>query len=96
VPQSCPHELFRREDGTRGSQIPNDFLALDQLVVIEKENTASATAALIIPSVGSNHDRPPKLQRFMLANDSTTIAVEVPIWLTEADIGRWRPLTGGH
>jgi hypothetical protein len=26
------------------------------------------------------------LQRFMLANDSTTIAVEVPIWLLEADI----------
>ena len=26
------------------------------------------------------------LQRFMLANDSVTIAVEIPIWLTAADI----------
>jgi ATP-dependent exoDNAse (exonuclease V) beta subunit len=43
-------------------------------------------AALIIPSVGSNHDRHSKLQRFMLANDSATIAVEVPIWLLEDDI----------
>jgi hypothetical protein len=26
------------------------------------------------------------LQRFMLANDSVTIAVEIPIWLTATDI----------
>ena len=30
--------------------------------------------------------RHPKLQRFMLANDSATISVEVPIWLREDDI----------
>jgi ATP-dependent exoDNAse (exonuclease V) beta subunit len=36
--------------------------------------------------VGSNYERHPKLQRFMLANDSTTIAVEVPVWLTRDDI----------
>src|SRR5260221_444671 len=47
---------------------------------------AIATPALIIPAVGSNRDRHPRLQRFMLANDSTTIAVEVPIWLFEQDI----------
>ena len=86
VPRMCPHNLFKREDGARGSQIPSDFLNLDWLTVIERNNTASATAALIIPSVGSNHDRHPKLQAFMLANDSATIAVEVPIWLAESDI----------
>jgi ATP-dependent exoDNAse (exonuclease V) beta subunit len=43
-------------------------------------------AALILPAVGSNYERHPKLQRFMLANDSTTIAIEVPIWLTKGDI----------
>jgi hypothetical protein len=30
--------------------------------------------------------RPSTLQRFMLVNDSVTIAVEIPIWLTPADI----------
>jgi hypothetical protein len=44
------------------------------------------TAALIIPAVGNNKLRHETLQRFMLANDSVTLAVEVPIWLTEADI----------
>jgi hypothetical protein len=86
VPRSCPHDLFRRDDGARASKLPRDFLNFDRLIVMEKRNTATDAAALIIPSVGSNHDRHPRLQRFMLANDSTTIAVEVPIWLNEDDI----------
>jgi hypothetical protein len=44
------------------------------------------TAALIIPAVGNNKLRHETLQRFMLANDSVTIAIEIPIWLTERDI----------
>lgn len=62
------------------------FINLNTLEISEKKNVATDTAGLIIPSVGSNHDRHPKLQRFMLANDSTTIAIEVPIWLTESEI----------
>ena len=53
---------------------------------MEKQNTATDTAALIIPSVGSNYERHSRLQRFMLINDSTTVAVEVPIFLLEDDI----------
>jgi transposase-like protein len=86
VPRVCPHDLFKREEGARASKLPHDFLALDRLIVMEKRNTATDAAALIIPGVGSNRDRHPKLQRFMLANDSVTIAVEVPIWLCEDDI----------
>jgi hypothetical protein len=37
-------------------------------------------------SVGDNYRRHETLQRFMLANDSVTLAVEVPIWLTPGDI----------
>jgi transposase-like protein len=86
VHQDCPHELFRREDGARGSQLAPGFLSLDRLVVAAKQNTATDTAELIIPSVGSNYDRHSRLQRFMLINDSTTVAVEVPIFLLEDDI----------
>ena len=86
VPRSCPHDLFKNEAGVRASALPQDFLALDRLLVTEKTNTATDAAALIIPSVGSNRDRHPKLQRYMLANDSVTVAMEVPIWLTEDDI----------
>ena len=82
----CPHQLFCREDGARSSQLAPGFLALDRLVVVEKQNTATDTAALIIPGVSSNYDRHSRLQRFMLINDSTTVAVEVPIFLLEDDI----------
>jgi transposase-like protein len=45
-----PDDLFRREDGARCSQLPPGFLALDRLNVFEKQNIATDTAALIIPS----------------------------------------------
>jgi transposase-like protein len=86
IPQTCRHDLFQSEDGNRGSQLSSDFLALDKLVVVTKQNIATDTAALILPAVGSNYERHPKLQRFMLANDSTTISVGVPVWLTQHDI----------
>lgn len=86
IPKSCPHHLFKREDGFRASQLSRNFLSLDQIIVTEKTNTATDTAALVIPSVTRNRDRHPKLQRFMLANDSVTVAVEIPIWLDEYDI----------
>jgi ATP-dependent exoDNAse (exonuclease V) beta subunit len=79
-------EIQAAGDRSRGSQLEPDFLALDKLIVISKQNAATDTAALILPAVGSNYERHPKLQRFMLANDSTTIAVEVPVWLAQEDI----------
>ena len=41
---------------------------------------------LIIPAVGNNKLRHETLQRFMLCNDSVTVAIEIPIWLDEPDI----------
>ena len=43
-------------------------------------------AALVITTVGNNRLRHEALQQFMLANDSTTIAVEVPIWIEPVTI----------
>jgi transposase-like protein len=83
IPDDCPHEIFR--ESSRASQIPN-FINRNHLIVVEKENFATRIAALIVPSVGDNRLRHETLQRFMLANDSVTVAVEIPIWLTAADI----------
>jgi transposase-like protein len=94
APRLCPDSLFKAEDGARGSQLSDGFLALDRLTVVEKENAATDTAGLIIPSVGTNHDRHPKLQSFMLSNDSATVAVEVPIWLVEEDIAALEEMYG--
>jgi hypothetical protein len=88
IPTTCPHDLFRREDDpkARASQAHPAFADVSRIIVSRKENAATQIAALIIPAVGNNKLRHETLQRFMLSNDSVTIAVEIPIWLTEQDI----------
>ncbi len=88
VPTTCPHDLFRRDDDPKGraSQADPTFADVSRIIINRKENAATQTAALIIPAVGNNKLRHETLQRFMLANDSVTVAVEIPIWLTEFDI----------
>jgi transposase-like protein len=88
VPTTCPHELFTRDDDpkARASQARPAFADPSRIIVNRKENAATQTAALIIPAVGNNKLRHETLQRFMLANDSVTVAIEIPIWLTETDI----------
>ena len=88
IPSTCPHDLFCRDDDpkARASQAQPAFADINRLIINRKENTATATAALIIPAVGNNKLRHETLQNFMLANDSSTVAIEIPIWLTEDEI----------
>jgi len=95
VATDCPHELFSRvgDSKARASQAAATFADTVHAIVNVRENAATHTAALIIPAVGNNKLRHETLQRFMLANDSVTVAVEIPIWLREPDIAaleaRW-------
>jgi transposase-like protein len=95
VPTDCPHDLFNRETDpkARASQAAANFADISHAIVNVRNNAATDTAALIIPAVGNNKLRHETLQRFMLANDSVTVAVETPIWLQENDIAaleaRW-------
>jgi len=84
VPKHCPHDLF--QGSVRASESAPAFLDRSRLGARRKENFATRLAQLVIPSVGDNYRRHETLQRFMLANDSVTLAVEVPIWLTPGDI----------
>jgi hypothetical protein len=88
VPTTCPHDLFRREDNpkARASQARPSFADPSRIIVNSKRNAATEAAAFIIPALGNNKLRHEALQRFMLINDSVTVAIEVPIWLTEEDI----------
>jgi transposase-like protein len=84
VPSECPHELFR--DSERASQTPLARIKSSPLIITTKENAATGMAALVIPTVGDNRLRHEALQCFMLAADSATIAVEIPIWIAPATI----------
>jgi len=56
----------------------------------EKQNLANDLAALGLLLARRNKDRHASVQDFMLANDSCTIACEVPVYLTSGDIARYK------
>jgi ATP-dependent exoDNAse (exonuclease V) beta subunit len=75
-----------KDERGRASQAHPEFADVSRIIVNRKENVATHIAGLIIPAVGNNKLRHETLQRFMLLNDSVTVAIEIPIWLTESDI----------
>jgi hypothetical protein len=60
------------------------------LVRREKQNLANDLAALGLLLAGKNRERHPAVQNFMLANDSCTVACEVPVYLTAEEIGYYK------
>ncbi len=84
IASDCPHKLFQGE--TRSSSTDAGF-SLDQVHIREKSNYAVRLAELALQAAPNNKARHSALQRFMLANDSVTIAVEAPIYLTPEDVG---------
>jgi hypothetical protein len=81
-----PHDLFTASQASRSSKYPV-ILTAD---VTRKENYATKLAALALQVAPSNRKRHETLQRFMLCNDSATIATEVPICLTSKDYAYFR------
>jgi hypothetical protein len=83
--EDFPHHLFRSSEH-RSSTFP----ATIQPEVTRKENHATRLAGLALPTAPTNKKRHETLQRFMLINDSVTVAVEIPVYLTKADIAYYR------
>jgi len=87
IQAECPHQFFR--EGVRSSELKVDF-DLGQVVVRTKQNFATRLAGLVLPAVSDNKLRHKTLQQFMLANDSVTVAAEVPVLITPDDIHHLR------
>ncbi len=81
ITKCFPHHLFQSAEH-RSSKFPT---ALHPKVE-RKENHATRLAALALPTSLNNKKRHETLQRFMLINDSVTVAVEIPVYLTREDI----------
>jgi ATP-dependent exoDNAse (exonuclease V) beta subunit len=80
-----PNHLFQAAQH-RSSKFPAEL----RPPIARKENHATRIAALAVPTAPNNRKRHETLQRFMLVNDSVTIAVEVPVFLTREDIRYYR------
>jgi len=85
--RTFPHQIFQSTEH-RSSKFPADL----RPPVTRKENCAMRMAALVLPTALNNKKRHETLQRFMLVNDSVTVAVEVPVFLSEKDILYYRSI----
>lgn len=83
VSSETPHQYFA--DGERMSEIRTKFDKTD-MIVKGKHNFANDLAEFVLRSVTENKGRHEALQRFMIANDSVTIATEVPVYIRKEDI----------
>ncbi len=83
VPAECPHQYFTT--GLRASETPLAF-SKKQMIVRSKQNYATRMAKFVLQSVNDRRRRHEALQKFMLYNDSVTVATEVPVYLTRDDL----------
>jgi transposase-like protein len=85
VDDHFPHQLFQASR-ERSSKFPVEL----HPPITRKENNATRLAALALPTSPTNKNRHETLQRFMLINDSVTVAVEIPVYLTRDDVAYYR------
>jgi len=89
VAVACPHRLFRNEG--RASQLKARF-DIEGVSIREKQNFATQITQLVLQGVSQNKRRHDSVQKFMLLNDSVTIATEVPVYLLPKDIQHLKSL----
>ncbi|PIQ69145.1 MAG: hypothetical protein COV91_00360 [Candidatus Taylorbacteria bacterium CG11_big_fil_rev_8_21_14_0_20_46_11] len=83
VSTETPHQYF--SEGGRMSEIKSKFDKAD-MIVKSKTNFANHLAEFVLPSVAENKHRHEELQRFFIANDSVTVATEVPVYIRREDV----------
>ena len=91
VPAECPHQYF--QDGLRASEAPMAFNKTE-MIVRGKNNYANKIAKFALESANAAKDRHDTLQRFMLANDSVTVATEVPVYIRREDLAHMQTQLG--
>ncbi len=91
VSGECPHQYF--QEGLRASEAPLIF-SKTEMIVRSKENFATKFAALVLQGVSDNKQRHEILQKFLLANDSVTVATEVPVYIRKEDLAHMQTQLG--
>ena len=96
VNNKCPSDLFNK-DNARGSQIKLKIVP----EIRKTRNYACLLSDLALKANKDNKKRHKEIQEFMLFNDSSTIAIEIPVWLYPAEFdglkvfnGIEKPITG--
>lgn len=91
VPGECPHQYF--QVGLRASEAPLTF-SKTQMIVRSKHNLANDLCTFALQGVKERKERHESVQKFMLCNDSVTVATEVPVYLNKDDIEHMKTQLG--
>ncbi|MDO8592243.1 MAG: hypothetical protein Q7R92_00550 [bacterium] len=83
VTAETPHQYFQQ--GERMSETKIKF-SKTEMIVRAKHNYACALAGLVFQGVSDNKQRHEALQKFFIANDTVTVATEVPVYLRREDL----------
>lgn len=83
VSSDTPHQYF--QEGERMSDVRSKFDKAD-MIVKAKSNFANRMAAFVLQAVCENKARHEAVQRFFIANDSVTVAAEVPVYIRREDV----------
>jgi len=93
-----PHHIFQENKNgeeqskeKRASQLKFDYLEIKKM---KKRNSACRLSGWALNLAKTNKERHQTIQDFMLINDSTTIAAEIPVYLTNWDAGYYRNQRG--
>jgi transposase-like protein len=84
IPRKCPDRMFVCGKA-RGSRIKLDF----PIEAKRKTNYACRLAGLALAMTKNNRERHEVVQDFMLANDTATLACEVPVYLYSREAGKF-------
>ena len=88
---ACPNGIFQTD--ARASQGKTAY-DLDAVEILSHRNHACRVAELVLQAVTHNRHRHDEIQRFMLATDSVTVAVEVPIFLNPDELAELKRMPG--
>ena len=98
--EKFPHHIFTYNKNNNLNNNPNDQRASQlkfnhlKITHVQKQNQANQLAKLALNLAATNKQRHQAIQDFMLINDSTTIATEIPVYLTNWDAGYYRNQKG--
>ncbi len=86
--------LFQSKKVLRASELANTLNIPKPAIRAVKDSPASRMTDLALELAKTKSERHQKVEEFFLVNDSATVAVEVPVYLTEKESGFKKPLTG--
>jgi transposase-like protein len=86
--------IFQSKKILRVSELANEVDLPKPNVRSKKDSPACRMTDLALELTKTKSERHQKVEEFFLTNDSATIAVEIPVYLTKSESGYQKPVTG--